>query len=71
MDLNDRQKYVVSGYDYIFFVTDETFCMSRVSEIVTHCGQQEERGRICITWTRQTPSKLLGQGYRSAHSGVS
>ena len=52
MDLNDRQKYVVSGYDYIFFfVTDETFCMSRVSEIVTHCGQQEERGRICITWT--------------------
>ena len=52
-----------------FFVTDETFCMSRVSEIVTHCGQQEERGRICITWTWQTPSELLGQGYRSAHSG--
>ena len=21
--------------------------MSRVSKIVTHCGQQEERGRIC------------------------
>ena len=57
--------------DIYFFVTDETFCMSRVSKIVTHCGQQEERGRICITWTRQTPSKLLGQGYRSAHSGVS
>ena len=52
MDLNDRQKYDVSGYDYIFFfVTDEAFCMSRVSEIVTHCGQQEERGRICITRT--------------------
>ena len=21
MDLNDRQKYVVSGYDYIFFLS--------------------------------------------------
>ena len=52
-----------------FFVTDETFCMSRIGEIVTHCGQREERGRICITWTWQTLSELLGQGYRSAHSG--
>ena len=52
VDLNDRQRCVVSGYDCIFFfVTDETFCMSRISEIVTHCGQREERGRICITWT--------------------
>ena len=47
VDLNDRQKCVVSGYDciYFFFVTDETFCMSRISEIVTHCGQREEKGK--------------------------
>ena len=51
VDLNDRQKCVVSGLCIFYFVTDETFCMSRISEIVTHCGQREERGRICITWT--------------------
>ena len=47
MDLNNRHKCVVSGYDCIFFfVADETFCMSRINEIVTHCGHREERGRI-------------------------
>ena len=38
MDLNERQKCVVSG---LFFVTDETHCMSRIREIVTHYGQQD------------------------------
>ena len=41
-----------------FFVTDETFCMARISEIVTHCGQQEDRGRICITWTKHQVNYL-------------
>ena len=39
---------------------DETHCMSRIREIITNYGQHEERGRICITWTWQTPSKLHG-----------
>ena len=46
----------------VFFLSrpDETHFMSRIREIITNYGQHEERRRICITWTWQTPSKLHG-----------
>ena len=46
----------------VFFLSrpDETHFMSCIREIITNYGQHEERGRICITLTWQTPSKLHG-----------